>query len=741
MSRRGRRGAKSLVPALCSKSASALVAGELAEPQHVLGPHRSLADGYEGWIVQIYHPEALEAWCLPAGSPAVPLVAADSPGLFTGFLAGDAQSELPRYRVRLRARDGHCWEQEDAYRFPATLGELDLHLFAEGTHQRLWEVLGAHPRRLDGVDGVAFAVWAPHARRVSVVGDFCCWDGRLFPMRRRGGCGVFELFIPGMMPGDAYKFEIKTSRGAIRLKTDPLAFAIEPPPGSASRVVSSQFRWNDDDWLERRREVDWLREPMAIYEVHLASWARGAGNRSLNYVELAPRLVEYAKRFGFTHLELLPISEYPFDGSWGYQVSGYYAPTSRHGSPDDFRAFVDVCHRGGIGVIVDWVPAHFPRDDFALRRFDGEPLYEYADPRLGEHPDWGTLVFDYGRNEIRSFLIANALYWLEEFHVDGLRVDAVASMLYRDYGRKEGEWLPNRDGGRENFEAVDFLRSLNRAVRERQPGCITIAEESTAWPGVTSSPSDGGLGFHFKWNMGWMNDTLSYFSRDPVHRRHHHHELIFAAVYEQSERFIMPLSHDEVVHEKRSLLEKMPGDPWQKFANLRLLLAYQYTRPGKKLLFMGTELAPSEEWDHSGSLPWQLAADLERIALARFVEELGRFYRDHRCLWRNDPDPEGFAWLDWQDSTHSVVSYLRRDGDEELLVVLNATPVPRYDYRVGVPNAGHYRVRLCSDDVDYGGSGFLEARSWQTETASFHGHQQSLRLTLPPLACLVLARD
>jgi 1,4-alpha-glucan branching enzyme len=717
-----------------------LAAGELAHPQMLLGPRLGARRRRRGTLVRTWHPEAVSAELRVTGQPARPMRRAGVAGVFEAFLPGE--TELPAYRIRLEFPEGESWEREDPYRFPSTLGELDLHLFAEGTHRRLWEVMGAHPRCVEGVEGVAFAVWAPNARAVSVVGDFCHWDGRLFPMCHRGGSGVFELFVPDLEPGALYKFEIKTARGARRIKTDPFARRMERPPGSASIVERSGHRWSDEAWM-RGRERDPRREPMAIYEVHLGSWARvpEEGNRPLGYREIAPRLAQHAKRLGFTHLELMPVSEYPFDDSWGYQVSGYFAPTSRYGSPDDLRFMVDYCHQQGLGVILDWVPAHFPRDDFALRRFDGAPLFEYADPRLGEHPDWGTLVFDYCRNEVRNFLVANALYWLEEFHIDGLRVDAVASMLYRDYSRAEGEWAPNLYGGRENLEAIRFLQELNEVVGALHPGCFTVAEESTAWPGVTRPVSEGGLGFAFKWNMGWMNDTLRYFAREPVHRGHHHDELTFAALYEHSERFIMPLSHDEGVHGKRSLLEKMPGDEWQKLANLRLLFAYQWTRPGKKLLFMGSELAPWEEWNHRKSLDWHLAEQPERQGLLRLLEQLGRLYHEHPCLWRSDPDPEGFRWIDCEDHVQSVVSYLRRHQGDELLVVMNATPVPRDDYRVGAPNAGRYRELLCSDHSAFGGSGYTTRERVETEPHAYHGCAESLRLRLPPLACLVLGRE
>jgi len=618
-------------------------------------------------------------------------------------------------------------------------GELDLHLFAEGTHRRLWQVLGAHTGVQEGGRGVAFAVWAPHARQVSVVGDFCDWDGRRHPLSPLASSGVWHGFVPGAKPGSLYKYEILTPHGHLRLKTDPFARSMEHPPHTASRVFESRYRWHDEAWCHQRAERDVLRSPLHVYEVHLASWRRHPDGSVLGYRELAEQLADHVLGMGFTHLELLPVMEHPFDGSWGYQVSGYYAPTARFGNPDDFRAFVDHCHERGLGVILDWVPGHFPRDDFALRRFDGEPLFEYADPRLGEHPEWGTLVFDYGRGEVCSFLVSNALYWLQEFHVDGIRVDAVASMLYRDYDRGDAEWLPNCYGGRENLEAVEFVRRLNQAIREDQPGCFSVADESTAWSGVTRPVEEGGLGFTLKWNMGWMHDTLEFFSRDPVHRSFHAHELTFAALYEHSEHFLMPLSHDEVVHGKRSLLEKMPGDEWRKRANLRLLLAYQLTRPGKQLLFMGTELAPFQEWDYRSQLDWSLADQPERRALAEYLATLGRLYHAHPCLWESDSDPDGFAWIDCADSDASIFSYLRCSGDDLLLIVLNATPVPRGGYRIGAPRGGAYQELLCSDALRFGGSGYQTRACVNAEPVSWHSRDRSLCLELPPLGCLVLA--
>lgn len=722
-----------------ASAARRLIGGTHTSPHDLLGAHPAAVGDVTGTIVRAFHPDATRVELLVASGAPTALVA-HGDGLFEAFLPG---ATLPlRYHLRFHFADGHTWERDDPYRFLPTLGEIDLHLFGEGTHRTLWRHLGAHVRRVDDTDGVAFAVWAPNARRVSVVGDFCGWDGRLFPMRQLGGSGVFELFIPGLAPGALYKFEILTPQHTLRLKTDPYAAAMERQPGTASRVVApSAYRWGDAAWMATRRRRDPAREPMATYEVHLGSWARvpEEDNRSLTFREIAPRLAAHARALGFTHLELLPIMEHPFEGSWGYQVTGYFAPAARLGTPDDFRFFVDTCHHHGLGVILDWVPAHFPRDDYALRRFDGTALYEHDDPRRGEHPDWGTLIFNYGRREVANFLIANALYWLDEFHVDGLRIDAVASMLYLDYSRPEGEWLPNAFGGRENLDAVAFLRTLNDTIAADQPGCFTIAEESTAWPGVTHPTRDGGLGFALKWNMGWMHDTLGYFAREPVHRRHHHDELTFAMLYEHRERFVNPLSHDEVVHGKRSLLEKMPGDAWQKLANLRLLLAYQYTRPGKQLLFMGTELAPHHEWNHDASLEWHLADDPARQGLARFLAALGALYQAHPCLWRTDPDGSGFAWIDCADRDSSIVSYERRDGAAHLVVVLNMTPVPRDGYRIGIPGTGAYVVRLDSDAGEFGGSDYrAHAPTVAVEDVPWQGHARSAVLRLPPLGALVL---
>jgi len=716
-----------------------LLAGDHADPHHILGAHPATVKGVQGVIVRAMHPDATRAEALLAGGRTVELARLRG-GLFGEFIAGET---MPlRYRLRFHFAGGATWERGDPYRFLPTVGEVDLHLFNEGTHRRLWEVFGAHPREIDGERGVSFAVWAPNARSASVIGQHELWDGRLMPMRKLGSSGVFELFIPDVAPGTMYKYQLRTREGLARAKTDPFAFGMEAPPDTASCVVDlDRYAWGDGAWMDARPTRDHARLPMLIYEMHLGSWARNPseGHRPLTYRELAPRLVEHCTRLGFTHVELMPVMEHPFTGSWGYQVSGYFAPTRRYGSPDDFKFFVDTLHRANIGVILDWVPAHFPKDDFALRRFDGTALYEHEDPRLGEHPDWGTLIFNYSRTEVRNFLIANALFWLREYHADGLRVDAVASMLYLDYSRKPGEWLRNRYGGRENLDAIDFLRAMNEAVRTDAPGCYTIAEESTSWPGVTRPAGEGGLGFSYKWNMGWMHDTLAYFSQDPIYRSYHQDQLTFAMVYEYSERFIMPLSHDEVVHLKRSLLEKMPGDPWRKLANLRAMLAYMYTRPGKKLLFMGTEIAPYAEWNHDVSLDWHLTDDPSHASFLRFVRELGLLYDATPALWRDDFAPEGFSWIDVADRANSVLSYVRRAGSEHVVVVLNLTPEPRANYRVGVPVAGAYRVLFSSDAARFGGSGNGSEGDVHTDGSPFHGHPQSLSLSLPPLGALVLA--
>ncbi len=731
--------AADLLQGVSPEAIRALRSGESATPNAILGRHPARIGRKSGWCVRAFHPDAVSARLLGRGGEEEAMLALGE-GLFGLYRAAAAEGP---YRISFAFDDGNDWTRHDPYGFAPTLGDLDLHLIGEGRHRRLWEVLGARPMEVDGVAGTRFAVWAPNACRVSVVGDFCAWDGRLLPMVARGDSGVFELFVPGVSAGAHYKYELRTRDGALRSKTDPLARAMEVPSGTNSIVAASAYQWGDRAWMERRHEIDLARAPVAIYEVHLGSWARSVeqGNRMLTYRELAPRIAAHASDLGFTHVELLPIAEHAFYPSWGYQVTGYYAPTARYGSPDDLRFFVDTMHAAGLGVFLDWVPAHFPKDDFSLRRFDGTALYEHDDPRRGEHPDWGTLIFNYERNEVRNFLVANALYWLQEFHFDGLRVDAVASMLYLDYSRKAGEWLPNREGGRENLDAIEFLRQTNRAVSEEVPGAVVIAEESTSWTGVTRPVAEGGLGFDFKWNMGWMHDTLVYFQRDPIYRRHHQQELTFSMVYEYSERFVSPLSHDEVVHGKGSLLNKMPGDRWQQLANLRALLSYQVLRPGKALMFMGTELAPEREWNVDQSLDWHLADDPAHAAMAVFLRDLLHLYREQSSLWGEDPDPAGFAWIDSQDEEKSVYSFERRDASGHLVVVMNLTPTPHQDYRIGAPAAGRYRRIFCSDEARYGGSDFATPTAVETEPQPCHGRDQSMCLGLPPLSVIVLAPE
>jgi 1,4-alpha-glucan branching enzyme len=711
-------------------------------------PHRVL--GRHGGLVRAYQPEAKEMRLLIGvgkDGQAVPMRKVHHGGIFEGPIpAGIDDYALEAVYDKGGTISTH--QYEDAYRSWPTLGEMDLHLFGEGRHRRLWEVLGSHPRSHDGRAGVSFAVWAPNAKAVRVVGDWNFWDGRVHPMRSLGSSGVWELFIPGVAVGSRYKYELIAADNRLILKTDPMAFAMEIPPATASVVVDeARHGWADQDWLDTRAQGDLLHQPMSVYEMHLGSWRHTETpegfSRPLTYLELADQLPGYLADLGFTHVEFMPVAEHPFSGSWGYQVSGYYAPTSRYGSPDDFRALVDALHQAGIGVIVDWVPAHFPRDAFALARFDGTALYEHADPRQGEHPDWGTLIFNFGRNEVRNFLVANALYWIEQFHIDGLRVDAVASLVYLDYSREEGQWVPNRFGGRENLEAVAFLKEVNELVFGLYPGATVIAEESTAWPGVSRPTYVGGLGFGFKWNMGWMHDTLDYFAHDPVHRRFHHGELTFGLLYAWSENFILPLSHDEVVHGKRSLLSKMPGDRWQQLANLRALYAWMWAHPGKQLLFMGAELAEEREWNHQTQLDWWILDQWESHRQLRdMLRDANRIYRSHPALWQEDVRPEGFQWIDADDSDQSVLSFLRQPtnpDDPPVACIANLTPVPRDGYRIGLPVAGRWVELLNTDAVEWGGSGVGNCGAVDASDQPWHGRPWSAPVTLPPLAVLWLA--
>jgi 1,4-alpha-glucan branching enzyme len=718
-----------------SEDVERLIRGELRDPHSLLGRHR-LRDG--SWAVRAWRPEAQSVRAMVNGEVAVKLELIHPAGLFEGI----SDSDPGIYELETDYESASL-TQYDPYAFPPTIGDLDLHLAGEGTHSRLWERLGAHRRAVEGVEGTSFAVWAPNARSVRVVGDFNSWDGRLHPMRSLGSSGIWELFVPSAQDGHLYKFEVVTAQGDLVLKTDPYATATEMPGsafGGACIIYSSTYRFQDDDWMKERESADAHHGPMTVYEVHLGSWRRTADGEWLSYRDLGPLLADYCKEMGFTHVELMPVSEHPFTGSWGYQVSNYFAPTARYGSPDDFKYFVDTLHQAGIGVLVDWVPAHFPNDHWALGRFDGTALYEHVDPRKGEHPDWGTLVFNYGRNEVRNFLIANALYWVEEFHVDGLRVDAVASMLYLDYSREEGEWEPNVHGGRENLEAIEFLEQLNVAIHSEHPGVLMIAEESTAWPGVSRPVHLGGLGFGFKWNMGWMHDTLSYFSKEPIYRRYHHNQLTFSLMYAFSENFVLPLSHDEVVHGKGSMIQKMPGDDWQRFANLRSLYAYMWAHPGKQLLFMGGELAQWREWDHDSSLEWHLFDYTAHRGVQSLVRDLNRAYRDVPALWELDDSPEGFRWIDANDADNNVLSFYRTNaaGDDHLVCIANLSPVPRTGFRVGLPKSGTYTEVINTDAVGYGGTNTGNMGSVEAEETPWHGLDHSALLTLPPLGVVWL---
>jgi 1,4-alpha-glucan branching enzyme len=729
----------SLLTGISQPDLEKLIRVEHYDPHSILGAHPYKAGAENGIVIRAFHPDASGAEVLMGGALSLTMEKCHPGGLFACFVP---ERSLPlSYRIRFAFADGNHWESNAPYRFLPTLGEMDLYLVGEGTHYRLYDRLGAHQQEIDGVKGTSFAVWAPNARRVSVIGDFNRWDGRLFPMRQMGASGIWELFVPEVGPGALYKYEIKTESGDLRIKTDPVAFAMELRPGTASVVWDiGAYQWCDGPWMDSRGHRNLRQEPMAIYEIHLGSWMRVGeeGNRWLTYREAAPRIVEHVKKFGFTHVELMPVAEHPFGGSWGYQVTGYYAPTSRFGNPDDFKYFVDTCHQNGIGVIIDWVPAHFPKDDFSLRLFDGTALYEHVDPRQGEHAEWGTLIFNFGRREVVNYLLANALFWLDVYHIDGLRVDAVASMLYLDYGKKEGEWIPNRYGGKENLEAVEFLRQLNKAVYGQLPGCFTMAEESTDWSGVTTPVHLNGLGFGFKWDMGWMHDTLLYFDKEPVHRKYHHNDLTFSMIYAYTENFILPFSHDEVVYGKGSLLQKMPGDEWQKFANLRTLLGYMYTHPGKKLLFMGTELAPWNEWYHEVGLDWHLQSDPTRRGFQQFMIDLGALYLENKSLWELDPFPEGFRWIDCNDANSSIISYVRFGKEDHLVCIFNLTPVPRSGYRIGVPGKNGYIERMNSDSEFYGGSNLGNRGYLEVSETPLHGFSQSLSFTLTPLGCLIL---
>jgi 1,4-alpha-glucan branching enzyme len=704
-----------------------LVGGTHHDPHSLLGAHPSRSKT----TIRTLRPEATAVTAVVDGERAK-LKRVHDGGVFAGTVAG---TEVD-YRLEVSYADG-TYVVDDPYRYLPTLGEVDLHLIGEGRHEDLWAKLGAHCRTYGAVSGVSFAVWAPNARGVRVLGDFNYWDGRAHPMRSMGSSGIWELFVPGVGDGTKYKYDVLGADGVWRQKLDPLAFHTEVPPGTAGVVYTSRYEWKDDDWLEQRATRQAHAEPMSVYEVHLGSWRQG-----LSYTELADQLTDYVAEMGFTHVELLPVAEHPFGGSWGYQVSAYYAPTARFGTPDEFRHLVDRLHQAGIGVIVDWVPAHFPKDAFALAQFDGTPLYEHADPRRGEHPDWGTLVFDFGRNEVRNFLVANAVYWVEEFHVDGLRVDAVASMLYLDYSRKEGEWLPNQYGGRENLDAVEFLRETNAVLYRRNAGVVTIAEESTAWPAVSRPVHLGGLGFGFKWNMGWMHDSLSYAQRPPIYRQYHHHQMTFSMMYAYSENFVLPISHDEVVHGKGSLLRKMPGDQWQQLASVRTLLAYMWAHPGKQLLFMGSEFAQPSEWSEGTSLEWDLLQWPDHSGMQALVRDLNRVYRRSPALWSQDTTPEGFQWIDANDATSNVFSFLRWGADGSVLAcVANFSGMPHAGYRVGLPRPGRWREVVNTDASLYAGSGGGNLGGIDATEQPWHGQPASADLYLPALSTLWFAPE
>ncbi|WP_260986403.1 1,4-alpha-glucan branching protein GlgB [Bordetella genomosp. 13] len=722
-------------PGLPQSEVQALQSGTHDNPFSVLGPHQVDGQG----ILRVLAPGASAVHAVLADGSEIAL-ARQADCLYAARIDAVRPGEPRAYQLRV-SHGGHDETRHDPYAFGPSIADHDLQLLSGGSWLHLADALGAHPMRLDDVDGVRFSVWAPNARRVAVVGDFNGWDGRRHGMRRRHQAGVWEIFIPGVAAGERYKFAVLGADGSQHMKADPMARAAEVSPATASVVASDEpFPWTDDDWMRTRAARQAPDAPMSVYELHVGSWVDEPGEGSL-WVRLAAKLPGYARAMGFTHIEMLPVAEHPFGGSWGYQPLGLFAPTARYGTPAEFAQFVDRCHEAGLGVILDWVPAHFPNDVHGLVQFDGTALYEHADPREGYHPDWHTMVYNYGRNEVKAFLVASALEWLRRYHVDGLRVDAVASMLYRDYSRKAGEWVPNQYGGRENLEAVAFLRDLNLAVKRECPGAVTIAEESTAWPGVTASVADGGLGFDYKWNMGWMHDTLRFMAHDPIHRSHHHNDMTFGMIYAFSERFILPLSHDEVVHGKGSLLRKMPGDEAGRLANLRAYYGFMWAHPGKKLLFMGGELGQDTEWNHDAFVAWHLLDRPGHRGLQRVVADLNHLYRDLPELHKRDADPAGFAWMVGDDNANSVLAFVRTDGDRHVLAVSNFTPVARHDYRVGVPRAGAWTERFNSDAEPYGGGGQGNGGRVHTDDVRAHGQAQSLSLTLPPMSTLLLRHE
>ncbi|MEZ6121296.1 MAG: 1,4-alpha-glucan branching protein GlgB [Pirellulaceae bacterium] len=724
------------------ESIGALVQGCHENPFELLGPHLVENRGEKSLAVRAYLPHSKQAWVTAGGEARKQAMRRIHPsGLYEAIVPWLHDERGPRYELHVEDHTGRTTKMHDPYAFSPLLSEFDLYLIGEGRHWRAYDKLGAHVRTIDGVTGVNFAVWAPNAKGVAIVGDFNQWDGRRHPMRKHIPSGVWELFIPDLDVGSVYKFRVNQN-GHYVDKTDPVGFAAEVPPRTASIVADlDAFTWSDQHWMQRRADTNWLERPVNIYEVHLGSWRKDPNNPSgwIGYRELAKQLGDYCSDMGFTHVEMMPVSEHPFTGSWGYQTVGYFAATSRYGSPEDFMYMVNYLHSRGIGVILDWVPAHFPKDDHGLRRFDGSALYEHEDPRQGEHPDWGTLIFNYGRSEVRNFLLSNALFWLDKYHIDGLRVDAVASMLYLDYSREDGQWIPNQYGGRENLEAISLLKEFNEQAHAQFPGVLTIAEESTAWGGVSRPTFTGGLGFSLKWNMGWMNDTLRYMRDDPIHRRYHHNELTFSMIYAFTENFCLPLSHDEVVHGKGSLLDQMPGDLWQKNANLRLLYSYMWTHPGKKLLFMGSEFGQWNEWNCDDSLQWDLLQWEMHQGVQKMIRDLNLLIQNEPALYEQDFVGEGFEWIDCQSADESVLAFLRKgkDPNDTVLVAMNFTPVPRESHRIGVPQLGWYQEKFNSDSSHYGGSNLGNYPGVSAEEVEWHGRPYSIQVKLPPLATVI----
>lgn len=719
-----------------------IVNGEHSDPHTVLGMHEMEEDGRKAVVVRAFLPDAAGITVIDYANKRkkYPMERLHADGFFEVTIAD--REEWFRYQLEYTDADGNTWRSYDPYSFSPTLSEFDRHLFGAGTHYEIYEKMGGRLMTHEGARGAAFSVWAPNAKAVSVIGDFNNWDARRSPMRRLGESGIWELFLPAAAEGDKYKFHVTQCDGRVVDKTDPYGVYAEVRPNNASVLYPlKRYKWKDRRWMTARRKYDFRAAPMNIYEVHLGSWKRAEGNRFLSYTELAEQLIPYVKEMGYTHIEMLPVEEHPFDGSWGYQVTGYYAPTSRYGSPDEFKQFVDACHQNGISVILDWVPAHFPKDDFALARFDGTALYEHQDPRLGEHIQWGTYIFNYGRKEVANFLLANALYWMDIFHIDGLRVDAVASLLRLDFCKEEGQWLPNVYGGSENLEAIEFLKHMNSVIAEREPGALMIAEDSTAWPGVTKKVDEGGLGFSLKWNMGWMNDFLSYIKLDPIYRKYHQNKLTFGMAYHYAENFVLVLSHDEVVHTKSSMIGKMPGDVWQSFANLRLSYGFMMGHPGKKLLFMGGEFAQYSEWSEARSLDWHLLQYADHQEMQAYVKELNHLYAEEPAFWAEDFDPNGFQWIECDDAESSIVSFVRRSQEKELVFLCNFTPVVHRGFSLGVPQEGVYHERLNSDAARFGGSDVINVVPLQSKAEPAGRCPFRVELDVPPLGMVILERE